>query len=425
VIRRGSAPLVPVEAFLRHPPDDGYRGEKGDKVIAELNFARRPVHIVPSDSGRFLLAFSNRSPDGTPPTEDALLFLEEEGRREKLDYAALPQEPLPEPPPLRRELPAQPPAPPAPRAADYAFLAEETAGGRFLVARQTEAEGGLRHEMVLFVVEIPSARVSLPERAECETLLQHGEELFVAAAAWALAAKGEKAAVPAIRAGLQRLLTPGARARAAQSLVALGDEGARKTLRALLKEAPAEASLALLRLPPEKGDAEALAMALAEADAEKARLLGLCLVRIGPSSLNVLQRLLQSTKPEIRAAAAPVLARFEDEEAESRLLKLARDPDPLVQTAAATALTRPPRAPFPANHEALGQALDAARKAENRKAALRLALLAAQAEIRHDAVLKALVELTVLEPKAIWALQRLTGKPFQTPDDWKSWWKSR
>lgn len=425
VIRRYASPVMPADAFLRRPPGADYRGEKGDAVIAEFNLPRRPVHIVPADDGRCLLAFANRSPDGSRPADDSVLLLDEEGRRERIEYEAIPEEALPEWPRVARELPHEPPKPAPPRPFDYAFLVEEVTAGRFLVARQSEGAEGLVHEIVCFAIETPAGKVSLPEPSECDSLLGHREEAFVAGAAYALALRGDRKAAASVRGALARVGGAGARARIAQALAMLGDETGRRTLRGLLREAPEAAALALLRLPPEKGDGETLANALAEADAEKARLLGLCLARLGPAALPALQRLLQSSKPQIRASAAPVLGALDDPESEARLLRLGRDGEEAPQSEAAIALTRPPRALHPQNHEALGQAIDACRRGGNRKALLRLVLLAAQAEIRHDAVLKALVDAASDEPKAIWALQRLAGKELRTADDWRAWWKSR
>ncbi|MHC4579286.1 MAG: hypothetical protein ACYTED_17990, partial [Planctomycetota bacterium] len=59
------------------------------------------------------------------------------------------------------------------------------------------------------------------------------------------------------------------------------------------------------------------------------------------------------------------------------------------------------------------------------KAARRLAILAGHAGIGHERVLEALVALAVLEPKAIWALRRLTGIDLETDEEWRAWWRGR
>jgi HEAT repeat protein len=125
----------------------------------------------------------------------------------------------------------------------------------------------------------------------------------------------------------------------------------------------------------------------------------------------------------MRAAAAEVLARVDDVRAEERLLALVRDGDARVQTAAAVALTNPPRAIFPRNHPEFGKALDACRRAKSERAARRLSVLAAHARIEHDDVLAALVALAPVEEKAIWALAHLTHEKLETPADCQAWWK--
>lgn len=425
VIRRRTPPLVPLDALLRSRPGAEYRGEKDDVVLAEVNLPRRPVHLVPVNDGRLLLTFANRAPDGALPAEDLVVYVQEPGRFDRLSYEGLFADETPGWPALGRELPVEPGKPKEPPPLDYLFVDDEVAPGRVLFARESVDAAGRAAEIVCYAVEVGSARVALPEPAEAERLLRHPEELFVAGAAWALGVRGDRAAVAPLKGALAQVRSPGARARVAQALVRCGDEGSRANLRALLKEAPAEAALALAQLPPAKADAEALAAALPEAEADPARHLGIALVRLGPAGLAAAVRLASSSVAPARAAAAAVLARFDDPEAEAKLLRLAREADPSVQTAAAVAITSPPRAIYPANHAAFAEALDACRRAENAKAARRLAMLAAHSEIRHDAVLKALVDMTSFEPKAIWSLQKLTGLKIETPDLWKAWWKEK
>jgi hypothetical protein len=172
-------------------------------------------------------------------------------------------------------------------------------------------------------------------------------------------------------------------------------------------------------------DADALAEAAADEDAETARLAGIALARLEGAARNALGKLSRAARPEKRAAAAAVLARIDHAEAEERLLALARDPEPLVQTAAARALTRPPREILKENHAAFGRALLACARARNAEAARRLSILAYHARIDHEETLQALVECASLEPKAIRALNKLMGLNFVTADDCKRWWQER
>ena len=60
-----------------------------------------------------------------------------------------------------------------------------------------------------------------------------------------------------------------------------------------------------------------------------------------------------------------------------------------------------------------------------KRASFLLCVLAAQARIRHEKVLEALVELADFQDKAIWALAKLTKHKLETPEDCKRWWKER
>ena len=59
------------------------------------------------------------------------------------------------------------------------------------------------------------------------------------------------------------------------------------------------------------------------------------------------------------------------------------------------------------------------------KAARRLCKLAAHAKLRHEKVLKALVDLAPREKWAVKALNKLLRKEFKGPEDCKRWWDGR
>jgi hypothetical protein len=425
VLRRTAVPRFDFATLSRRPLGPDWRGEEGERVIAEFVFGSgRPLHVVPMNDGRLLVAFVNRSPGGGWPSDDRVYDLEEKGYSETIDYSALAPETPPDWPPLERALPHKARAldPPAPLV--YAFLARETAPGRLLVARQSEGERGLVLEMRAFAIDVPARRAALPTREELLALLGDPEDLFVGGAAWALAPDGARDLVPRLKAG--RASSGAARAAVAEALVRCGDDGARRTLRALLGEDPGarrSAALALARLPPSPADTDALADAAADEDPETAELAGMALVRPGAKAKGALLRLSHSERPGKRAAAARVLARCEGAEEEARLLALAADPD--AQTAVARALTRPPRAILKENRGAFGRALLACARARNAEAVRRLSMLAYQARIDEEETLGALVEGTTVDPKAIWALNKLMGLQSVTADDCKRWWQER
>jgi len=432
VIRRSTAPRFELDQFLRRPPGASYRGEPTDTLLKEFDFGRggRPVHLIPTNDGQFLLAFANRAADGSAPESDRVIHLAEDGYTPRIDYSALPKETLPGWPDLKRALakpkPVEPPGPPV--ALSYAFAAREIDPGRVLVSRQSEDGRDRIAEMVCFVVVAREGEAKLPAPAECESLLEETEPLFRGGAAWALGHLGERDSVPHLQSALSRTHLGVARAAIGAAIVRCGGRGGRKTLRDLLDEAPSArraAARALALLPPDKGDADALAEAAADADAETAHYARLALARIGAGGVRALVRLSRSSRPAVRAAAAGVLGRIDDADAERRLLVLARDPEEEVQTAAAVALTRPPRAILPANHSGFARALDACGRFENGRAARRLAILAAHAKIHHEKVLEALVGLASFEPKAIWSLARLTRKELKTAEDCERWWRAR
>ncbi|MHC4548940.1 MAG: hypothetical protein ACYTEZ_09190 [Planctomycetota bacterium] len=432
VIRRAGRPRVEFAPLARRRWDASDRGEPGDEVVAELRFGRlgRPVHLVPTDDAKHLLAFANREPDGAAPRSDRVYPLVGRARVRTLDYGALPRETAPAWPRLARALPAKQadPAPDAPVLA-YGFVTFEIAPGRILVARQSEGPDELLTELRCFVVEVARAEVALPRTDEAVGLLDHREPLVRAGAAWALGTVGAPRLVAPLEAALGRTTLGAARAEIARAIVRCGEPRGRRTLRALLgaeRDVSARRAAArALAQAPDRRDAAALAGALADEDAETARYVGLALVRLGGPGLQALLAVARSSRPEVRAAAARVLGRVDAAAAERRLLALAREGEERVQTAAAVALTSPPRAIHPEHHPDFARALEACRAARNRKAARRLAILAGHAGIGHERVLEALVALAVLEPKAIWALRRLTGIDLETDEEWRAWWRGR
>ncbi len=426
VIRRPLAPRFDFETLARKPYGAEWRGEEGETVLAEFVFGSgRPLHVVPLNDGKLLVALVNRAPEGGWPREDRVYDLVEKGYSETIDYAALPPEAPPRWPDPERALPHRAMDPGTPPSLTYAFVAREIAPGRLLVGRQSEGERGAVSEIVVFAIDAGARKASLPRNDELRALLGDPEETLAAGAAWALGRDGAKELVPQLKAA--RIASGPARAAVAQALVRCGDETGRRTLRALLAEedpaARRAAALALAQLPPAAVDADALAETAADADAETAELAGIALARLGPGAKNALLRLSHASRAEKRVAAARILGRMDGVDEEQRLLALACDAD--VQTAAARALTRPPREIRKENHAAFGKALLACAKAKNAEAARRLSLLACQAHVDDDATLQALVECTSLAPKAIWALNRMQGLNFVTADDCKRWWQER
>jgi hypothetical protein len=430
VLRRPGEPRLDFPTLARRVYGESYRGEQGDAVVAEFVFGSgRPLHVVPLNDGARLLAFVNRAPGGGWPTQDRVYLLAEKGYSEPVDYAGLPPEEPPQWPEAPRALPTKGGAPETPPfSLSYAFLEREVAPGRLLVARQSEGEGGIVLELRLFALDAASGRADLPRREESLPLLEDPEPLLAAGAAWALGFAQARELVPPLKAALGRA-AGSARATIAQALVRCGDDGSRRTLRALLADADAgsrrAAAVALAELPPAAADADALAEAITDADAETARLAAIALARIGPGARNAAVKVSRAARPEKRAAAAAVLARIDDAAAEERLLALARDPEVEVQTAAAQALTRPPRAILKENLVAFGRALLACAKAKNAQATRRLAMLAYDARIDAEGTLEALVEAASFEPKAIWALNKLMGLEITTADDCRRWWEER
>ncbi|MHC4161881.1 MAG: HEAT repeat domain-containing protein [Planctomycetota bacterium] len=434
VIRRAEAPRFEFVHYARRRWNAAYRGEPGDRIVAEFGFGYlgRPVHLVPTNDARYLIAFANREVDGRLPRLDRVRTLGEERKRpEPLDYSDLPRETVPAWPALARVLPTKKkkaPAAAAPALA-YGFVTLEESPGRVIVARQSEGPDNLLFEMICFAVDVRKARIALPEEGELTRLLDHAEPLVRAGAAWALGHSEKAQFAPELKRALIRTTLGAARVEIARAIVRCGDAAGRRTLRALLSaerdvSARRGAALALAQAT-DRSDADALADALADPDGATADFVALALVRLGKPGVSALMRASHSSRSEVRAAAARALARLADPAAEKRLLALAREGEAVVQTAAAVALTSPPRAICPQNHGDFARALDACRVKRNQKAARRLSILAGHARIAHEKVLEALVDLTASEPKAIWSLKRITGEKLATPEDWKAWWRAR
>ena len=431
VFKRSEAPYEPFERMRRGRYGALHQGEPGAQKIADFRLRMRPVHILPTNDTKYLLTFANRAMDGGMPTEDAVWVLDETGRFERLDYSKLPRETIPEWPELGRKLGKTKKRPPGAvtRGAAYAFLTREVAPGRILVGRRTEEGGDWIAEPVCYEVRTGSFEVVLPEPKDLRRLLRDSEPLFRAAAARRLGQLADKKNEKALRDALQKETNALGRAEMAWALVRGGDAASRKTLRGLLrspKNAPARraAASALARVPPSGADAAALARALEQKDPATVRLASIALARMGQPAVSPVARAASSSRPEVRIAAVTTLAFIDDPKAEKVVLQKLRDRVGDVQSAAAVALTTPPRALFPANYGEFARGLVACGRSKNPNAARRLCILAAHAQVLHDGVLEALVGLTPQEPKAIWALQRLVEKDLTTADQWRAWWKA-
>ena len=420
VFRRAEAPRFDFVDLARRRWDAAYRGEPGDRIVAEFDFGSRarPVHIVPTNDARYLVAFANRELDGSLPRLDRIRTLGKKLRPKPLDYSDLPRETVPPWPELARVLPTKAKAAvetaPAPA---YAYVTFEKSPGHILVVRQTEGPDDLLQEMICFAVDVEKARIALPEEDELE------------GAAWALGQSEMARHAPLLKRALTATTLGVARVEIARAIVRCGDPDGRRTLHALLGaerdvSARRGAARALVQAP-DPSDADPLAYALADRDDVTADLVALALVRLGKPGASALMRASRSSRSEVRAATARALARLDDPAAENRVLALARESDAMVQTAAAFALTSPPRAICPQNHGDFGRALEACRMKRNQKAARRLSILAGHAKIAHERVLKALVDLAATEPKAIWSLARITGEKLETAEECRGWWWAR
>jgi len=390
-----------------------WKGLPGEKLLGEFSFGRRgrPVHVALSNDGAFVVAFANRADAGLP-REDAIWAIGDGAGNDTLAYDGLPTPPVPAWPKLTRQLAEPKPEPRDKSSWNYAFVTREVANGRMLVARQSDNVDGAISEMTCFVVELDNADAKLPATAELIRLLTDDEPLFRAGAAVQLGLKKDRGALPALKRALQQTRQP----------------SGRKVLRASLppeRGASQAAARALATLPPEARDADTLVATIGQLDERASRHIGMAIARIGKPAVRALTVASRSKEPALRTAVAAILGRMDDRGAERLLLKLVGDRDVLVRTAAARALTSPPRAIDPKNYRDFARALDATGRTETRTAALRLATLAMHAQIKDEAVLKALVDLTTYHPRAIKALQRLTGDNLITSDDWKRWWAAR
>ncbi len=411
-----------------------WKGLPGEKLLGEFSFGRRgrPVHVALSNNGAFVVAFANRADAGLPREDSIWTVGSVAGRNgagnDTLAYDGLPTPPVPAWPKLTRQLAEPKPEPKDKSSWNYAFVTREVASGRMLVARHSDNADGAISEMTCFVVELDNADAKLPKTAELIGLLTDDEPLFRAGAAVQLGLKKDRGALPALKRALQQTKQQAGRVAIAVALVRCGDASGRKVLRASLppeRGASQAAARALATLPPEARDADTLVATIGQLDERASRHIGMAIARIGKPAVRALTVASRSKDPAKRTAVAVILGRMDDRGAEHLLLKLVGDRDVLVRTAAARALTNPPRAIDPKNYRDFARALDATGRTETKSAALRLATLAMHAQIKDDAVLKALVDLTTYHPRAIKALQRLTGDKLITSDDWKRWWAAR
>ena len=176
VIRRAEAPRFEFASYARRRWDATYRGEPGDRTVAEFGFGRmgRPVHLVPTNDARYVVAFANRALDGRRPRLDRVRALGgTKARPVRLDYAGLPHETVPPWPELARALPTKKKEPPAAAgpAPAYGLVTLEESPGRVIVARQSEGPDDVISEIICFVVDVSRARVALPEESELTRML--------------------------------------------------------------------------------------------------------------------------------------------------------------------------------------------------------------------------------------------------------------
>jgi len=430
VIRRTGPPPFARGKAPRRRLGIEWKGLPGETILGEFSFGRtgRPLHVVVSNDGALVCAFSNRA-SAKPPEQDAIWTVSGISKSVRLAYDdALPSFAEPSWPKLARQLAeAKPPAPDT-APLSYAFVTEEVADGRLLVGRHSEDAAGNLSELTCFVVELGNAEAKRPEHAELIALLGNEEPLFRAGAARLLGADEDRKSIPALKKALQRTKQAAGRVTIAEAIVRCGDSVGRRSIRELLAPelgASRAAARALATLPPDSRDADALADSIGRLGGRAALYAAVALARIGSPAVRALSSSVRSREPATRIAAAEILGRIDDRKAEEMLLRMVGDTDEGVRKAAAKALTNPPRAILEENYKAFAKALQAANRTETKSAAKRLATLAMHAEIKHDAVLDALVDLTTFHPRAIVALQKLTGEKFETSDDWKRWRKAR
>ena len=429
VVRRTGKPAFERGQRPRRRLGANWMGLPNEKLLGEFQFGRRgrPVHIALSNDGAYVIAFANRGGPGWP-REDSIWTVGEGKGVDPLAYDELATPPRPAWPELRRRLADPKPEKPDKSAWNYAFVTREATPGRILVARQSDNADGAVSEMTCFVVDAVDADAKLPSQAELLRLLRDKEPLFRAGAAMQLGLVGDRKALPPLKKALPQAKQPSARTAIATALVRCGDRSARKTLRSLLAPelgASRMAARAFATLPPDARDADTLAATVGRLDDRASLHVSMALARIGGPAVRALRSASRNKDPAIRSRVAVILGRIDDQGAERMLLKMVGDREAKVRMAAARALTSPPREIDAKNYRDFARALDAAGRTETKSAALRLATLAMHARIDDEAVLEALVDLTTFHPRAIRALESITGEKLFTSDDWKRWWDAR
>ncbi len=431
VVKRRSVPKVSLEQYLRRPPRAGYGLAPDEQDVAKFDFGGRgrPVHLVPSDDAKYLIAFANRAPRGTKPEQDAIWHLGENQYAPRVEYEFALDQKVAGYPKLERELRARKSKPlPRVESANYAFVSRGRAGV-MLVARRSENRDGYVGEIVGFAIDLATQKATVASPAEARTWLRDGEPLWQAAGAWVLARSADRAHIPALKGALAAAGDAMARVHVAGALLACGDEGARKILGAALvgddANARRVAALALLRAKPKPGDTDRLAACLTGGDATAAEIAQRALAHAGASGVRALIKASRATDPKARAKIARALATVDGADAERRLLALGREPDADILRAVAIGLTAPPRTILPDHVAAFAKVLHNAARLKHAVAARRLSVLAAHAKLNDRRVWAELIELTELSEKALWALNKLTGKDLKTKKEAKAWLKTQ
>jgi len=423
VIRRPAPPPFGPDGPPRRFPD-AWKGGAGETLLGEFEFGRRgrPLHIAVANDGARLVSFSNRGgPDADP--QDSV-WIVAKGDSEPVVYEGVPGFPEPAWPEHPRALAKAHPLPPDPAVLSYAFVTRELAGGRLLVARQSEDAEGRPSELSCFVLNFEKPTAKPPARGELLEMLKDEEPLMRGAAARQLGLAADREALDELKASLKSTMQEAARIALAEAIVRCGDRDGRKTLRALLKTEP-EAARAIALLPPDPRDADELAAALGDLPERPALYVAVALARIGDRAARALAPCTRGREERERIRAATALGHIDDVTAERTLLRMVGDPKEEVRKAAARALTDPPRKIMESNYGEFAKALEAAGRTQTKSAAYRLATLAMHAGLKDDRILGALVDLTTFHDRAIEALRKLTGLELQTSDDWKRWWKER
>ena len=437
VVRRRVRPRIELEQILQRPPRAAYRLAPDEKLVAHFSFGGRgrPVHIVPSNDARYLVAFANRAPRGAKPAQDAVWHLREKNYAPRVEYAFDVESAVKEYPKLSRALrPAKDKPLPRVDAANYAFLSR-IRDDLMLVARRSENRDGFVGEIVGFSINLKTQVADVALATDALAWLLDPEPLWRAAGAWALARRPDEKHAGALRTALGSTRDPVARAHIAGALLACGDGNGRKALSSLLSDADPNArrvaAFALLRAGARTSDVDALAACVARsATAEKGSAAAVAgeiaqraLAHAGASGVRALIKASRSDDPTVRARLARALGRVDGADAERRLLALGRDDDDSVLRAVAIALTAPPRRLLAEHAASFARVIDNARKRKHEVAGRRLAVLAAHAKLQHKRVLAALVALATVNERAIWALNKLTGQDLKTARAYQDWWK--